>query len=300
MPARSGLKDAHVTFTGPLDTKGDGTVVFQPVSASNLRLHGTSFALEFLSVGGKSYMRSETAKWTPSQTAIIDVGTWSAAKNVTFIGAENLSGAETWHVKGRDSQSNDFEVWIRQDNRYPLKYSVRTCAPVRDCEPPLGPGRNTYVMAFDRFNKGAAVILPHPADIAIPRNLGGKVGDRLALNDVTVTVAAVTSPQSIPALSRTHELSPPKPGNRFLVLEVLYENTSTNKIGYAYVDWHLTDSAGANYSSTASGGEPALQSGDIAPHRMARGLFSFEVPASASGFEAKMTRDYDSATIPLP
>jgi hypothetical protein len=299
MPARSGLKAAHVTVSGPLAIRGDGMVTFQPLSAYSLRLHGTPFAVEFLSVGGKSYHRIEAAKWTPSQTSIIDVSTWSAAKDVTYIGAEKLSGAETWHVKAKNSQGDDFEVWIRQDDGYPLRYSVRTCAPVRDCEPPSGPGRNTYVMTFDRFNQGSTVTPPHNADIATPRKLSGKVGDRLALNDVAVTVLAVTSPQSIPALLRTNELTTPKPGNRFLVLEILYENTGTNKIGYALVDWHLADSAGVTYYATYSGAAPALQSGDIAPHGMARGLFTYEVPANAGGFEAKMTRNYDSATVGL-
>ncbi len=91
----------------------------------------------------------------------------------------------------------------------------------------------------------------------------------------------------------------PKADNRFVTVEILYENTGTEKLSYNPFDWKLTDSAGFNYDHGYSGKGPELHSGDLAPGEKARGFITYEVPKTSTGLTLKLTLGDDSMTIPL-
>lgn len=296
-PGSSGLKDAHATLTGhiaagafSLDVTGDAVFLFRPKSGSDLRLQGSigalPIAIEYLSTNGKAYQRIGSDKWTEqaSSDSAAGASAWSDAKGATFVGEESLPQGKAWHVKAATSDGSPLELWVRESDGYPLKVTTT-----------VGLG-GVMTIIFDRFNTGASITLPGPSDIKpAPKSVTGTVGNAMQLTGGTVTVVSVDL-----NFVSTNEFAQPKAGNRFVVVEVLYENTGSDKITYNPFDWKMSDSSGFSYDQSFVGGrEPSLHSGDLQPGEKARGFITFEVPQSAGGLVLKSSLGDDNMNITL-
>ena len=292
-PAQSDMKDGHFTVKAHLtsgaltvDLTGDGTMVLKPKYAISLNLQGSvgqiPIGLQEVVVDGQNYSRLGSQKWTesPSQSEPGNVG--SSAKNPKLIGEDNLSQGKSWHIQGTDSTGQAFDVWVRESDGYLVKYSGS-----------LSTG--SISLDFDKYNTGSTVTAPSASDIQPPAiNLTAQVGSPMALNGVTVTVVSA----NLDAKSGNQFITP-NPGNRFVAVQVLYENTGTDPFDYNPFDWKLTDSAGFSYDSSFSGIGPELNAGTIQPGEKARGYITYEVPTSATGLQLRLTSGSDTATVAL-
>jgi hypothetical protein len=291
-PANSNLKDAHVTVTGhvasgafSMDITGDGVFLLKPKTASDLRVQGNvgaiPIAVEFLSIDGKDYQRTGSAKWTVTNST--SGSSWADAKDASLVGEENLPGGKAWHVKASGSDGKPFELWVRESDSYPLRLSGA-----------FGDS-GTINLVFDKFNTGASVSAPASSDVKPPaKNVTAKVGEAVALNGATVTVVSADL-----NFNNTNEFLQPKAGNRLVAVEILYENTGTETVSYNPLDWKLTDSSGFNYDHSYSGKGPELSSGDLGPSEKARGFITYEVPKTSTGLSLKLTLGDDTMMVSL-
>ena len=291
-PANSSLKDAHVTLTGhissgafSMDVTGDGTFIWKPRPASDLRVQGSlgaiPIAIEYLSIDGKDYQRTGSEKWTATTSS--PGNDWSDAKNASLAGEEILSEGKSWHVKATGADGKPFQVWVRESDGFPLKFSGAY-------------GDNGSInLLFDKFNTGASVSPPAASDIKpAAKDVTANVGETVALNQAAVTVVSANL-----NFNSADQYNRPTAGNRFVVVEVLYENTGTDKLAYNPFDWKLTDSSGFSYDHGYAGKGPELHSGDLAPGEKARGFITYEVPTSAAGLTLKLTLGDDTLTVSL-
>ena len=293
-PARSGVRDAHFTMTGQMvsgagdvQVKGEGLMVFKPASALRMVLTASlgvlPFSVELISVGGNDYERIGNAKWTraASKAKPASGGSWATAKDLKLIGEESLSLGKAWHLKGT-ANGQPFELWVRESDGYPLKYVN-------------GDPNASLTLAFDRFNTGQRVSEPASSDIKPePKTVTGAVGQVLHLNGVDVTVVSVD-----PNYKAANQFITPKPGNRFVVVEVLYQGTGSERIAYNEFDWSMSDGQGFSYQPSFADKEPQLHSGQLDPGGKARGFITFEISTTAQGLVVKAKIGDDSASVPL-
>jgi hypothetical protein len=293
-PGQSDMKDghfkikAHISSGGlSVDLTGDGTMILKPKYAVSFNLQGTvgqiPIALQEIVVGNQNYSRVGSQKWTETTSQTEPGNTGSSAKNPKLVGEDNLSEGKSWHVQATDSTSNQtFDAWVRESDGYLAKYAGS-----------LGTG--TISFEFDKYNTGATVSVPPSADVKQPaKNLSGQVGNPIALNGVTVTVVTA----DLNAKSG-NAYSTPKSGDRFVTVQVLYENTGSDPYDYNPFDWKLTDSAGFSYGTTYGGIGPELHFGTIQAGERARGYMTYEVPTSATGLQLRLTSGEDTATVSL-
>jgi hypothetical protein len=113
-------------------------------------------------------------------------------------------------------------------------------------------------------------------------DLSFKINDVIKLGDYVVTVTKFVNNAPAP-----DEFSTPESGKKFVTVEVLYENrTSDKQLSYNPFDWKLIDSDGYNYDlDINSPKEPTLQSGTINPGQKARGWVNFQTPKEAKDFK---------------
>ena len=110
--------------------------------------------------------------------------------------------------------------------------------------------------------------------------------------DVTVVTADVNAKPA-------NEYIRPKSGNRYVTVQVLYEDTGTDQYNYSSYDWKLVDEAGFSYDTTYGGIGPELRTGSLSAGERARGYVTYEVPTSATGLTLKLKSGDDNATVPL-
>ncbi len=116
-----------------------------------------------------------------------------------------------------------------------------------------------------------------------------KQNERIKLGDYVVIAQSYTASHT-----GTNEFDQPKAGNKYVAVEVLYENyTSDKTISYNPYDWKLIDSEGYNYEYSFLGAkEPGLSSGDINPSSKVRGWLTFEVPTNSQEHVLKFTPSF--------
>ncbi len=293
-PSQSDMKDGHFNVKAHLtsgalavDLTGDGTMILKPKYAASFNLQGSvgliPIALNEIVVDGNSYSRLGSQKWSESPSQSQPGDTASSATNSKLIAEDSLPEGKSWHIQATDSTSNQtFDAWVRESDGYLVKYSGS-----------LGTG--TISLEFDKYNTGASISAPPPSDVQPPaKNLTGQIGSPMALNGVTVTVVTA----DLNAKSGNDFITP-KAGNRFVTVQVLYENTGNDSYNYNPFDWKLTDSAGFSYDSTFGGVGPELHSGTIQPGEKARGYITYEVPTSAPGLQLRLTSGSDTGTVAL-
>jgi hypothetical protein len=293
-PSQSDMKDGHFTLKGHLasgafamDVTGDGTMVLKPKYALSVRMQGSlgaiPIAIQQIEVGGKSYSRVGNQKWTESDVKGGPVGSGSTAKDPKLVGEESLSQGKSWHIHATDSAPNQpFDAWIRESDGYFVKYSSSS-------------DTGTLAFEFDKYNTGASVSAPSAAEIKPPPKTAiGQVGAAVILTGVTVTVVTA----DLHARPSNTYITP-KPGSRYVAVQILYENSGVDPYDYNPFDWKLTDSSGFSYDTTYSGIGPELHSGTVARGEKARGYITYEVPTSATGLTLKLKSGDDTATFPL-
>lgn len=135
-----------------------------------------------------------------------------------------------------------------------------------------------------------------PPGRGLPAPVTGSLGSPLRVAGLRLTV--VSAAANVPGVRPSPA---PKAGDRFYVVEVLYENSSGRPAIVSPYDWALTDQAGAVFGAVSPGLPSDLTERQLPSGGEARGLIGFDVPPSASGlalhFAAEQTDDI--AVIPV-
>jgi hypothetical protein len=287
-PAQSGARDAHaavVASDSGVSFRGDGTVVFKPRTAMSLHLQTRVGSLlgemDVLEVGGVTYQRGPMQpKWARSATPAPDP-TWEGASGPRVVGEETVAGGRAWHLRASRGRS-PVDMWVRMSDGYPLEVVTSSGS---------GP---PFTFRFDRFNSGGEVQAPPAVAVRPPaRSLSGGVGATLALDAARITVVSVDGD----AVADGH-LVQPRPGNRFVVVEVAVENTGGEPIS-TFLGWRLTDAAGDAWNEALAVREPSFPGGDVAPGESVQGFLTYEVSQGASGLTLSVKLDDDTATFAL-
>ena len=289
-PADSGVRSAHATITalGAGDGSsfaGDGVVVFKPRLAMSLRL-ATSLGvmageLDVLQVDGVTYQRAgRDQKWARSATTAPDP-TWARATDPHLVGRENVGGQDAWHLRARRGAA-PVDMWVRVRDGYPLKVVTSS-----------GSGA-VFTFTYDRFNAGDQVVAPAAFAIkTVGRTLSGRVGDVLALSGARIAVLSCDENAVADG-----DVLQPRPGNRFVVVDVSVENTGARPLS-TFLDWRLIDATGDAWAEALGIREPAFAGGELAPGETARGFLTYEVSATATRLFLTVKLDDDSASFEL-
>lgn len=125
------------------------------------------------------------------------------------------------------------------------------------------------------------------------------IGDTIELGDYVIKVTKFENPYI-----ESNEFSQPETGNKFVAIEVEYQNNTYDKtISYNLFDWTVSDQEGYAYDSTFLATKtPDLSSGDLNPGGKVKGWVTFEVLESSTKFKAKFTPsfwDNDNVEIEL-
>ena len=124
-----------------------------------------------------------------------------------------------------------------------------------------------------------------------------KIGDRIQIGDYIITVNKAENPYVESSI-----YSQPDSGNKYVAVEVTYENETNDSISYNVYDWLLSDSDGYTYDQAWGSKEPDLSSGDLNPGEKVRGWVTFEVPDTSDQYSIKFTPNIwssDNAVIEL-
>ena len=163
----SALKDAHFTMTeqlpdgngGTMQGTGDGILVVRPAAAESQSVQidiggGGSITLQSMAIGNTIYHRKSTEPtWTasPGRSALANL---DRALDVKRMGEETTAQGKAWHISGRDVFGNPFEIWIREKDNYPLKYTSHHAGDA-----------TADTIVFDRYDTGQAISPPPPAQV---------------------------------------------------------------------------------------------------------------------------------------
>jgi len=168
---------------------------------------------------------------------------------------------------------------------------------------------NTFILSFEpnvyladyrviRFNLSQQSA--HPVEVAtsLPPAIDGKMGERVVLDWIALTVVKLASPAAIGVYQ-------PGQGRVFLDVEVIIENTShSDALPCNPLYFKVKDSDGYEYTTALVALDPSLKSGDLAPGEKAQGHVAFEVRQEARGFilayqPVVLFKDYEEISIDL-
>jgi hypothetical protein len=142
---------------------------------------------------------------------------------------------------------------------------------------------------------------PPPTAVAtssgsLPAPVGGSVGSQLRVAGLRLTVVSVTT-----SVSPTHPTPALRSGNRFYLVEVLYENASGRPAFVSPFDWALTDQAGRVYEVVQPGLSNDLTDRQLPSGGEARGVIGFDVPSSATGLTVHYASEQgdEEAAVPV-
>jgi hypothetical protein len=137
---------------------------------------------------------------------------------------------------------------------------------------------------------------PPPRSGGLPAPVPGSLGSTVRVAGLRLTVVSAAS-----GVVGARPSPAPRPGARFYVVEVLYENASGRPAIVSPYDWTLTDQTGAVYGAVEPGLPNDLTDRLLPSGGEARGLIGFEVPPSAAGltvhFEAELGDE--GAVVPI-
>jgi hypothetical protein len=289
-PLQSAARNAHATVSATgrgsgTALQGQGTVVFKPRTAMSIqlrtRLGPLPGELDVLEVGGATYQRAGAdQKWQRSPAPPPDP-TWEGATDPRLLGEDTVNGDRAWHLAATRGGSQ-MEMWVRMSDGYPLQVLTSS-----------GTG-TVFRFTYDDFNGVSDVAAPLALDIKPPaRTLAGRVGDSLSLSRARITVISCDD-----NATPDDDSVMPRPGNRFVVVEVAVENTSGADLS-TFFDWQLTDSARDTWSQALSVREPSFLGGELAPGETAQGYLTYEVTATASQLVLTVKLDDDTASFAL-
>jgi hypothetical protein len=109
-----------------------------------------------------------------------------------------------------------------------------------------------------------------------------KLNEAIELGDYVVTVTKYHDNTPAP-----DELSKPEEGNKFITVEVLYENKKgTRQLEYNPFDWKLVDNDGYYYEVDFNiAKQPVLQSGALSIGQKSRGWITYQAAKTAGNFK---------------
>ena len=167
------------TFAGTAATgNGNGTFTKNPERVQlslNLNSNSTSFNLQeiadvaantsYTKISGLNLPGFNGDKWIKdslgSSQSLLDpsqLTNYSKLTNAKLTGAETLNGVKVWHLTGTSSSSGTnatYDVYVRQDNYYPVKSVVKT----------TGADQGTITIDYTGVNTGATIALPPASDV---------------------------------------------------------------------------------------------------------------------------------------
>lgn len=291
-PAASGIKEMHMKITGKgtngAALTGEGTLELSPKKASKMVVTAPlgllgNVSVEYVTVDGTDYTRLGSGKYDakPTTAGNSQSGGWADGKNPKLVGEETVIGDKVWHVKATDSSGDDFELWVREKDGYPLRYKSDSSS--------------GFSMEFSDFNAGGAISAPSADQVKpAPKNATGTVGQPVKLTLGTITVSQVDK-----SFTPDNQFETPKAGNSFVAVEILYQATGTDKLSYSPSDWKIKDGSGAEFTSAYVSKTPELQSGDLNPGEKVRGWEVFEVPTGDPGLTINGKIGDDTITVTL-
>lgn len=116
------------------------------------------------------------------------------------------------------------------------------------------------------------------------------INDKVKLDDYVVMVADIEDPYV-----ETNEFLQPDEGNRYVAVEVVYENqTDDESLDYNVYDWTLYDSEGYSYDPSFAAKDPDLGSGNVNAGDKVRGWITFEVGEDAEDFKIQFAPSWIS------
>jgi hypothetical protein len=109
-----------------------------------------------------------------------------------------------------------------------------------------------------------------------------KLNEAIQLGDYFVTVTRFNDNVPPP-----DDITLPKEGNKFVSIEVLYENrVGSRQLEYYPFDWQLVDGEGYHYEADFNvAKQPVLQSGTLKTGQKSRGWITFQTVKSAGNFK---------------
>lgn len=120
---------------------------------------------------------------------------------------------------------------------------------------------------------------PKPAPTDPPKPSGvGQVGARQEAGGIALTVEKVSK------IDQAGQFARAKPGNTYLVADVVLENPGRDEAPYNPLYFKVKDGTGQEYTASLIGPDNSLKSGNLAKGDKVRGAVSFEVPTAAKGF----------------
>lgn len=167
------------TFAGTAATgNGNGTFTKNPQRVQlslALNSNGTSFTLQeiadvasstsYTKISGLDLPGFNGDKWIKSSlggsASLFDpsqLTNYSQLTNAKLAGAETLNGVKVWHLTGTSSSSGStgtYDVYVRQDNYYPVKSVVKT----------TGADQGTITIDYTGVNTGATIALPPASEV---------------------------------------------------------------------------------------------------------------------------------------
>jgi len=121
------------------------------------------------------------------------------------------------------------------------------------------------------------------------KDLVFKLNETIQLGDYVITVTKIIDNAASP-----DEFSTPDKGNKFVAIEVLYENrTNDQQLNYNPFDWKLIDSDGYHYEMDMNSvKEPSLHDGTLNPGQKSRGWITFQTTKGAKNFKGQFQPDW--------
>ncbi len=113
-----------------------------------------------------------------------------------------------------------------------------------------------------------------------------EVGESVEFGDYIMQVATFEDPYIT-----SDEYDLPEAGNRYIAVDVVYNNPTSSPIAYNPYDWQLFDGDGYSYTYDWMGKDPMLSSGNLNAGATVRGWLTFEVPEDATNFKLQFAPD---------
>jgi hypothetical protein len=226
----------------------------------------------YVVVGSTVYKRGSTfGEWQltsthdadPSSFAYVNPSIWPASSGVTLLGESSLNGAAVWVVQAKDGVGRTFRAWIRETDRYPLRYTT-SYVNVKE--------RTYYINAlYKRFNIPVAIAVPSLSNHGIVA-----IGVPIKLPSGSVTVTNVAF-DCFGIANRK-----PAPQHKFVTITVTFSDTGPDPMSITPYAWRLygdgTDGATATESVNPGS---SLTAQILKPGANVSGIVTFEVAEDA-------------------
>ena len=160
---KSGLHDAHFALTeelpngsgGTVEGTGEGLWVLKPLPAErySVTISALGVTFENIYIGASYYYRKSTDQSWTQVRARSPLANLDSAEGLTLVGEEQTPQGKAWHLSGTDITNSPFEIWIREKDSYPIKYTSNN------------PKAGSDIIVFDHYNTGPSVVQPPASQI---------------------------------------------------------------------------------------------------------------------------------------